>query len=131
LRYSRLRSCPILRSMDAIDKLSIPPPSKEFWWNNCFSHPIHRLRLQIASGQFEAARQTVQAILAVNRRETRDWSEQIYIEMIEQLWPRVEAGDLRGVAALLHDWESQFVEDNGLRALYEKTPFPFELSAAD
>lgn len=49
-------------------------------------------------------------------------------ERASRLGALVTAGDQAGDAALLHQWEEAFVARNRLEAIYEKTPFPFELS---
>ena len=55
------------------------------------------------------------------------WSEESFKESIEQLWPLIEAEDRAGIAALLRQWEEEFIIRNGLEAIYERTPFPLEL----
>lgn len=121
---------PLLRSIDSIEKLIAVGRERasvhNWWWD----HPVHRVRLQVAAGQFEGAAATIREMLAENRRETRHWNKQLYSEITEQLWPCVEQKDYSAVAALLHDWERQYVELNGLGAIYEKTNFPFEDGSA-
>ena len=62
-------------------------------------------------------------------RKTFWWSEQTYEDVMERLLPLAQANDRDGVAALLHDWERQFVELHGLQGIYEKKPFPFQLTS--
>lgn len=121
---------PQLRQIDSLDKLVAVGRERASMLNWWWDHPIHRIRLQVAAGQFEAAGVTAREILAENRRESRYWNERLYSEIIEQLWPRVEQSDYPAIAALLHDWERQYVELNALGSIYEKTTFPFEVGNA-
>lgn len=116
---------PILRSIDTIDKMLSFNHPMDVRWKNWFELAVHKVRLHAALGDFGKAAE------AVTDMKTKGplypwWSEQSYAEIMEFLWPLIQAEDRGGVAALLHRWEDEFVIRNGLEDIYERTPFPVE-----
>jgi hypothetical protein len=121
---------PQLRSVDSIERILSFPPANHFRWKGWLQHPKHLLRFRIALGQFDAAEAIVEAIRDGTADIHPGWSPAIQAELLGELWPLVETRNLIALAALLHDWERQFVELNGMRDIYEKMPFPFEQAAS-
>ncbi len=119
---------PQLRSVDTIDKILSFPPANHFMYKGRLEHPKHMLRFRIALGQFQAAEDIVESI----RNGTADlwpgWNDSLQAELLE-VWPLVESRDLSALASLLHGWERQFVERNGMKDIYQQEPFPFELNS--
>ena len=120
---------PLLTRIDTIEKYMLFEPYLSPKWTGNLTDPMTRVHVYAALGCFDRVAEAALLLRTAGYRETYWWSEKTYVEVMEQLLPLTEANDHTGVAALLHDWERRFVEAHGLQAMYEKTPFPFELSS--
>lgn len=117
---------PVLRSVDTIEKMLSLRHPMEVRWKHLFDLELHKARLHAALGNFETATEAI-ADMRLRGPHYPWWGEENYYETMEQLWPLIQAEDRGGVAALLHQWEGDFVARNGLEDIYERTPFPLEL----
>lgn len=117
---------PLLTRINTIENYILFEPNLSAKWTGILTDPMTRVHVYAALGCFDMVAEAALLLSTAGYRSTPFWSEQTYLEVMEQLLPLTEANDRTGVAALLHDWERQFVEAHGLRAVYEKTPFSFE-----
>ncbi|AMJ62005.1 hypothetical protein [Bosea sp. PAMC 26642] len=117
---------PLLHSIDTVERMLALKHPASVLWDRGLQEVMNRIYINAALGRFDLVDEAARELLALGYRETYFWSETTYQEAMEELWPLTQAGDKAGVAALLHDWERQFVELHGLQTIYEKTPFPFE-----
>jgi hypothetical protein len=117
---------PLLKSVRTVEDMLSFRHRQDASWRLSLETDMNKIRLHAAIGRFDVVEEVARNLLSKDYRQTPRWNEQTYSEVIERLWPLTRANDRNGVAALLHDWERQFVELNELQALYEKTPFPFE-----
>lgn len=117
---------PLLTRIDTIENYILFEPNLSAKWSGILTDPMTRVHVYAALGCFDMVAEAALLLRTAGYRKSYWWSEQTYIEAMEQLLPLTEANDRAGVAALLHDWERRFVEAHGLQAVYEKTPFSFE-----
>lgn len=117
---------PLLKRLDTIEDYIAYGPYLPAKWIGILTDPMTRVYVYAALGCFGFVAEAARLLRTAGYRRTPFWSEQTYIEVMEQLLPLTEANDRAGVAALLRDWERQFVEVHGLEDIYEKTAFPFE-----
>jgi hypothetical protein len=119
---------PLLHSIDTVERMvALKHPRSVLWDRGLQMDEMNRIFINAALGRFDLVDRAARELKALGYRESFFWSEKTYREAMEELWPLTQAGDKAGVAALLHDWERQFIELHGLQAIYEKTPFPFEI----
>ncbi len=88
-------------------------------------HEPQRITILAAQGRFEDVLPICEKIKDWHLTMTDAWQPRF--ERASRLGALVAAGDRAGVATLLHQWEEAFIARNRLEAIYEKTPFPFEL----
>ncbi len=117
---------PMLRRVQTIEdmfRVEGVPRSAEYD-NSLRLYEPHQMHMHAAFGRLDEAR-------AIYER-TKDWYLNLKFfrrwdfEKASQLGALAAAGDRRAVAALLHQWEEEFVARAGLGAIYERTPFPLE-----
>lgn len=118
---------PRLRATASVNEILAFDWGDDFKNKGWAGYPVHRLRMLIAAGRFDEAASEARSILGPRRSDDRDWYHPADVESTRQLWALVEARDLPAVAAILHGWERDYVERNGMAEIYEKTPFAFEL----
>jgi hypothetical protein len=118
---------PVLRSVDSIERLLSSSHPMEQRWKWRFDHPVNKMCLHAALGDFGTAAEAAREFREKGRVRMPWWSEETYVDVMERLWPLCEANDRAGVAALLHEWERRFIEKHKLQALHESRPFPIEL----
>lgn len=118
---------PILRSIDTIDKMLSFDHPMDVRWKHWFDVELHKLRLHAALGDFQTATEAVMEMKARGPHHLPWWSVESYAETMELLWPCIQTNDRAGTAALLRQWEEDFIIRNRLEAIYERTPFPLEL----
>jgi hypothetical protein len=117
---------PLLKSVETVaDLIALRHPA-EILWRPAFESGMTRLMLHAAIGRFDVVDEEARNIVAEGYRRTPWWGESVYIKVIEGLWPLAQKNDRPGVAALLHEWEREFVEAHGLQHVYERQPFCFE-----
>ena len=117
---------PQLRSVETIDQILNFPPANDVMHKGRLEQPKHMLRLLVALGRFQAAAAIVESVRNGTADLTQGWNEAVRADLLDDLWPLVETRDLGALANLMHGWERQFVETNGMAAIYEQMPFPFE-----
>jgi hypothetical protein len=120
---------PLLSSINTVERMLTLRHPNSLLWDRGLQEHMTRIFINSALGRFDLVDQAARELKALGYRETYFWSEKTYREAMEELWPLTQANDHDGVAALLHDWERQFVELHGLQDIYEKKPFPFQLAA--
>lgn len=120
---------PLLHSIDTAERMLALKHPRSVLWDRGLQEEMNRYCINAALGRFDLVDQAARELKALGYRETYFWSEKTYREAMEELWPLTRAEDKAGVAALLHDWELQFVELHGLQDIYEKKPFPFQLTS--
>jgi hypothetical protein len=121
---------PLLKSIDTVERMTTLQHPNSLLWDSGLLEHMNRIFINAALGRFELVDQAARELQALGYRETYFWSEKTYCEAMEVLWPLTQTGDKAAVAALLYDWERQFVELHGLQDIYEKKPFPFQLTSA-
>ena len=121
---------PLLRRIETLEDYILFEPYLSAKWTGILTAPMTRLHVYAALGCFDQVAEAALLLKTCGHRWCYWWSEQTYVEALEQLLPLTQANDRAGVAALLHSWERRFAEHHGLQAIYEKTPFPFETASA-
>lgn len=89
-----------------------------------------QLILDIALGNLEAAHKSCSERVPELKGETYrfgDTDDHATIARLKELCVRYQAGDRKGLAALLHEWEETTVKNLKIEHLWERTPFPLEL----
>lgn len=88
-------------------------------------HPFTKVCVDVALGDFESALaicEDITAREAVYRKLKYDDE----LHMIALLHPLMLAKDIRGLAALLHQWEEKAVRRLKLTPYWQPSPFPIE-----
>lgn len=117
---------PMLRRVQSIDDMfhvEGVPRSPEY--DDNLRYEPYQLHIHAACGRLDEA-------VAIYER-IKDWHLelkpgrfQFEFSKASELGALAAAGDRPAVAALLHQWEDEFVARTELGAIYERTPFPIE-----
>ncbi len=93
-----------------------------------FDQPHHQMIMDVALGDFTAARLRCADPIARWLLETDGWDSdgKDKLGRAQQLCRLLAADDRAGMAALLHAWEAQTVRNLKIEHLWEPTPFPLE-----
>lgn len=122
------RILPMLRRVRSIEdmfRVEGEPRSYEYdnWLNHYEPYQIH---MHAAFGRFDEA--------AVVYEKIKDWHlmmknwRQPEFKYASHLGALVAAQDREAVVSLLHDWEEDFARRKDLLPIYERMPFPLEVS---
>jgi len=90
-----------------------------------------QLVLNIALGNLGAARKPCAERVSKLTGDTYyfgDADDHATVRRLKELCARYQASDRQGLAALLHEWEETTVKNLKIEHLWERTPFPLELT---
>lgn len=114
---------PMLRRVQTIDDMfRIEGFPRSYEYDSALNYNPYRIAMLAALGQRE------EALVVYNEARQgaiRGWQWESHQKAFE-IGALLAAGDRPGAAALLHQWEDEFVVRNGLEDIYERTPFPLE-----
>lgn len=119
---------PIIQEIESTEAFAAFASKERFPYTALNGYPYRRVLVDIALGNFDAARTICEGL--AERRKKSNWLAEEYDFVIETLWPPIVAGDRKALARMLHQWEAQAIKRLKLDRLWEPTPFPLELSDA-
>lgn len=93
--------------------------------------PYTKLIFDVALGDLDAARKPCEERVPLLKGENYyrgDADDHATVARLKELCARYTAGDRRGLAALLHEWEATTVRNLAIEHLWEPTPFPLEMA---
>lgn len=93
------------------------------WWES-------QLVLDVALGNLASAHKSCVERVPKLKGETYwsgDAEDHATVARLKELSARYQAGDHKGLAALLHEWEEITVKNLKIEHLWERTPFPLEI----
>jgi hypothetical protein len=127
-REIEARALPALRALDSLDKY-IDFVSRHYFRHKLFEWPKVRIIVEVALGDLDAARTTMDMQLANWSADhpAYDQEDRDELERIRALCVRLAADDRAGMASLLHEWEAATAKNLKIGHLWQSTPFPLEL----
>ena len=118
----------MLRHMDCLEKyVSFLEKHPDFGWNK---RPLQKLIVDIAMGDFDAARAICRDVISRYTPETfpGDAEDKAHFADLKKLCAMLASDDRKGMATMLHAFEAETVKNLKLEHLWQPTPFPFELA---
>jgi hypothetical protein len=126
------QALPKLRAIKTLDDY-LAYVSRHMFRHKLFSWPQCKMVVDVALGDLDVAR-------ALCRKNLEHWSvdrpnydddDRAENRRLRELCARLAADDRAGLAQLLHEWEVYTVRNLKIEHLWEPTPFPLELPAAE
>lgn len=119
---------PRMRAVTTVQDFVAFTKSDEFSWARLKRWYLQDLVINVALGDFDAARATCEAL--ERKDEAFAWELHYYsrtcAHILAELWPPLKQGDRAGMAACLRNFEQFSVQTIGIEKFWEPAPYPME-----
>ena len=121
---------PLLQAVQSLEDFARFADKERFPWYPLELHDLSTPYVDAARGKFESALATCERLATGRSRDCHPDFDVPRTKILDELRPLLLADDRAGLAKFLHECEAFTVKNLKLEAVWEPTPFPFEMQPA-